>query len=106
MPPNTGARGHSVHILVGMCHGKLKNGGLRSSSSMKMRGSRVDSSMKWGFPELTCRTRLAGCNPGALPDRFTFGLAAVNQPWAATERLEGTEILKMMGSRAAKTVKY
>ena len=39
-----------------------------------MRGSGAGSSVKWGSPELTCRTRLdgtlAGCNPGALPERL------------------------------------
>ena len=56
-----GGGGHTAHILVGMCHGKVKHGGggLRSGSSVKL-----------GSPKLTCRTRLAGtlagCNPGAL----------------------------------------
>ena len=75
----------------------------RSCSSVKMRGSGAGSSVKLGSPELTCRTclagTLAGCNPGALAERFAFRLAAVNRPWAATgatERLEDKEILKMM----------
>ena len=99
-----GGGGHSPQILVGMCHGKVKNGGLWSESSVKMRGSGAGSSVeiqgsgagssvKWGSLELTCKTRLAGtlagCNPGALRECFAYGLAVVNRPWAATERLEG-----------------
>ena len=56
-----GGGGHSAHSLVGMCHGKVKNGGLRSglSSSVKMQGSGAGSSMlKWGIRELTCNLYL------------------------------------------------
>ena len=44
--------GHSPHILVGMCHGKVKNGGLRSGSSVKMGVSGTNIGHYW--------TRLAG----------------------------------------------
>ena len=37
-----GGGGHSLQILVGMCHGNVKNGGSRASSSVKMRVSGTD----------------------------------------------------------------
>ena len=92
---------------VGLWSGLERAG---ACSSMKMRGSGVGSSVKLGSPELTCRTRLAGtlagCNPGALAECFAFRLPTVNRLWAATERLEGKEILKMLVSRATKTLKW
>ena len=37
---------------------------------------------KWGcLWNWLCRMRLAGANPGALPEHFAFGLAAVSQLW-------------------------
>ena len=99
--PGGGGGGElSAHILEGMCHSKVKNGGLRSGSSVKMRGSGAGSSVKLGVSGSDCRTRLAGTLAGCN------GLAAVNRPWAATERLEGKETLKMMVSGAAKTLKW
>ena len=51
---NAGGGGHSPHILVGMCHGKVKKGG-GASSSVKMRVSAWSEleREKWGSPELT-----------------------------------------------------
>ena len=49
---------------------------------------------------------LASCKPGVLKKRFVFSSLS---KWAHGWRLEGftgTEILKMMVSRAAKTVKW
>ena len=96
-----GGGGTRPKILVGRCHGKM---------SVKMRGFGAGSSVNGGLMELTCRTRLAGnlagCNPGALHERFAVRLAALNRPWGATERLVGKEIKKMMISEAAKTVKW
>ena len=77
-----------------------------------MGGSGAAQAWKLGSLELTCRTRLAGtvmsagCNPGALTECFALGLAAVNRSWAATERFEGKEILKIMVSGAAKFIKW
>ena len=97
-PPSTstpvlGGGGHSAHILVGMCHGKVKNAGLWSeSSSVKMRVSaRAGSSVSGAdlYPGTRSSCILAGCNSEVLAKRFAFGLAAVNRTWAATERLEG-----------------
>ena len=36
--PPGGGGGHSAHILVGMCHGEVKNVGLWSGSSVKIAG--------------------------------------------------------------------
>ena len=41
-----GGGGHSTHILVGMCHGEVKNVGLWSCSSVKMQVSVAGLSMK------------------------------------------------------------
>ena len=43
-PPPPGGGGHSAHILVGMCHGEVKNVGLWSGSSVKMLVSGAGSS--------------------------------------------------------------
>ena len=53
-----GGGGHSPHILVGMCHGKVKNGGLRSSSSMKVGVSGTNTGHYW--------THLAGTLAGRM----------------------------------------
>ena len=83
-----GGGGSSPQILVGMCCGKVKNGGLQSELARENAG--LWSELKrqsGGSPELTIgRVWLAlwpTANPGVLPERFAFGLAAVSRQWAA-----------------------
>ena len=65
---------------------------------MKMRGSGASSSVKMRVS----RTDYLG----ALANRFAFGLAAVNRPWAATERLEDIKInFEKDGLRSGKNCK-
>ena len=98
--PGGGGGGYSPQILVGMCRGKVlkKMGGSGASSSVKNAGLRSELEREsGGLRNWLYRTRLAGTlagryNPGALPERFAFGLAAVNRPWAAMNGLKFKEI--------------
>ena len=65
-----GGGGHSTHILVGMCHGEVKNVGLWNGLSVKMLVSGAGASVKRWVSEAgsrvklvvsgaDCRTRLA-----------------------------------------------
>ena len=85
LPPGGG---HSTHILVGMCHGEVKNVGLWSGLSVKMLDSgaglsgleREKVGLWRGLQREIGGLRdsiLAHYNPGALAERFAFGLAAV-----------------------------
>ena len=50
---------------------------------------------------------LASCKPEVLKKHFVFSsLSKMGRAWVAMEGLTGTDILKMMVSRAAKTVKW
>ena len=87
-----GGGGHSPQILVGMCRGKVKMGGSGASSSVKLRGSGASLSVKGVSGTDLYRTRTwlvlwPAANPGVLPERFVFGLAAVSRPWAAMNGL-------------------
>ena len=63
----SGGGGYSPQILVGMCRGKVKNGGLRSElereSARDSGSSSGSSSVKSGSPELTVGR---GCMAGTL----------------------------------------
>ena len=98
-----GGGGHSAHILVSVCHGKVENGGLRSGSSVKLVGLWSGLECEIGV----LRSWLVGPVSLALWPAVTPGrwLAAVNWPWAATEWLEGKEMLKMVVSGAARNSK-
>ena len=72
-----GGGAHSSHILVRMCCGKVKNGGLWSELE------RENGGLRNGL----CKMRLAVLWPAANPERFAFGLAAVSRPWAVMNGL-------------------
>ena len=78
-----GGGGDSPQILVGMCRGKVKNGGLRSELERENAELRSELERESGSPELTVgHVWLAlwpAANPGALP-----AAAAVSRPWAAS----------------------
>ena len=75
---------HSPNILVGMCCGKVKNGGSGASSSVTMGGSGANSSVKMGVSGTDFVGRVCLALRGTVISKLAVG---------GDERLERKEML-------------
>ena len=86
-----GGGGHSAHIFVCTFYVPRQSEKLGAPEQLESEneGSGEGSSAEMGSMELTCIRIWLALWPAVTPGRCPNALAAVNRPWAATERLEG-----------------